>query len=993
MKKTKTEGESVLGPLGTEAIQDRLRRVDRREWVLWSFAFIVTILLLVAVASFSLPMIHARIEGEQALNLKLAVNGLIGLVLLFDLYAIYQQLQIYRIRRQLMEREEMFRLISEHAADMIAVVDVNGRRLYNSPAYERVLGYTQDELKNTLGFDQIHPEDRSRVEEAARVARLSGVGQRTEYRMRHKDGSWRHLESSASTIRNKKGEVERLIIVNRDVTDRKKVEEALRESEERFKSLFENALLGLYRTTPDGHVSMANPTLCRMLGYNSLEELQEQNLEEKGFNPGYSRDEFKKELEKKGYVVGLEGKWRKRDGTSVFVRETARAVPDPSTGKILYYEGTVEDITARKRAENALWEERRLMRTLIDNMPDYIYVRDSKSRFLLANNALAELVGAKSAEGMLGKTDFDFFPKELAQAFYEDDQKVIRTGQGIVNQEEAALDSQGNAKWTLTSKVPLRDKDGRVVGIMGVGRDITERRLAEKELRESQEKFSKAFYSSPETMIISTLPQGRLVEVNDAALRLWEYERSEVIGKTANELGVWVHPEERAAIVQRVTQNGSIREERATFRSKSGRTRQVRISGEIIQSGDELCLLSIVRDITEQEALELQLRQALKMEAVGRLSGGVAHDFNNLLGVIIGYSEFLQEQYEESNPLRKSIDEVLKAGRRAAALTRQLLAFSRQQVLDPKILDLNSVVSDTEKMLRRLIQEDIELVTTLDPKLGKVKADQGQIEQMIMNLAVNSRDAMPHGGSLIIKTENFRMEEDSVRQFPYPVKTGPYICLTVKDTGIGMDAETRARAFEPFFTTKEKGMGTGLGLSMVYGIVKQSGGYIDLESSPGAGATFKIYLPWSDEEPGSEAVLSEAVHAAGGHETILLVEDEDSLRTLTRNSLEASGYKVLEAKEGTSALEASLQYRETIDLLLTDIVMPGMNGRALAQELTRQRPGIKVVFMSGYTGQTYSEKSPIGPGSFFIAKPFSRQALTSKIREALDTVSVAPPKT
>ena len=991
MKRTKPDTDDLLKPFSSSTIQARLRMVDRHEWLLWSFAFLVTILLLVGIASFSLPSIHARMEEGETLNLRLAINGLIGLVLLFDLYTIYQRLQIHKIRRQLIEREEMFRLISEHAADMIAVVDANGRRIYNSPAYEKVLGYTQDELKNTLGFEQIHPDDRSRVEEAARAARLQGVGQRIEYRMRHKDGSWRYLESSASTIRNEKGEVEKLVIVNRDITDRRKAEAALRESEERFKTLFENALLGIYRTTPDGSVLMANPTLCRMLGYSTFEELQEHNLEEKGFNPDYSREDFKKELEEKGSVVGLEATWRRRDGTIIFVRETARVVLDPS-GNLLYYEGTVEDVTAFKRAEEALSEERRLLRTLIDNMPDYIYVRDSGSRFLLANRALAQLVGAKTPEDLLGKSDFDFFPKELAEAFYADDQKIIRTGQGVVNQEEASMDSQGNAKWTLTSKVPLRDKNGLVIGIMGIGRDITKRRLAEKELRESQEKFTKAFYSSPESMVISTLPQGRIVEVNDATLRLWEYERSEVIGKPSSELGIWVNPQERAAVIQHVTQKGSIREEKAAFRSKSGRIHQVRISAEIIQSENELCLLSIIRDITEQEALELQLRQSQKMEAVGRLSGGVAHDFNNLLGVIIGYTEFLQEQFEETNPLRKSIDEVLKAGRRAAALTRQLLAFSRQQVLDPKVLDLNSVVSEMEKMLRRLIREDIELVTVLNPELGRVKADQGQLEQVIMNLVVNARDAMPQGGKLVIKTGNFVMEEDFIRQFPYPVQTGPYICITVTDTGIGMDAETRARAFEPFFTTKEKGMGTGLGLSMVYGIIKQSGGYINVESSPGAGATFNIYLPRSEDVTEPDAVLGEIVHAAGGHETILLVEDEDSLRSLTRQSLESSGYKVLEARDGASALETSQEHKGTIDLLLTDIVMPGMDGRTLALELTRQRPETKVVYMSGYTGQSYSERGPIDPGSFFLAKPFSRHVLTSKIREALDAAAVAPPK-
>jgi len=371
------------------------------------------------------------------------------------------------------------------------------------------------------------------------------------------------------------------------------------------------------------------------------------------------------------------------------------------------------------------------------------------------------------------------------------------------------------------------------------------------------------------------------------------------------------------------------------------------------------------------------------MEAVGRLSGGVAHDFNNLLGVIIGYAEYLQEHLDLENALRSSVDEILKAGKRAASLTRQLLAFSRQQVLDPKVLDLNAVVSDMDKMLRRLIGEDIELSTVLGADLGRLKADQGQLEQVLLNLVVNARDAMPQGGKLRIDAQNMLMDDAFVRRYPYPVQPGPYVCLTVTDSGIGMDAETKARAFEPFFTTKEKGKGTGLGLSTVYGVVKQSGGYIDIYSSPGAGTSFKIYLPRVEEAIKPEAPTGGATSFTG-NETILLAEDETSLRKLTRNTLELCGYKVLEAKDGVEALEVSGRYKGPIDLLLTDMVMPGMGGRALAQELARRRPEIRLAYMSGYTGQAVGSQGPVDPGSVFLLKPFTRELLTRKIREALD---------
>jgi two-component system cell cycle sensor histidine kinase/response regulator CckA len=394
-------------------------------------------------------------------------------------------------------------------------------------------------------------------------------------------------------------------------------------------------------------------------------------------------------------------------------------------------------------------------------------------------------------------------------------------------------------------------------------------------------------------------------------------------------------------------------------------------------------LVIVNRDVSERRQLEEKFRQAQKMEAVGRLSGGVAHDFNNLLGVIIGYAEYLQESLDPGNSLRSSVDEILKAGKRAASLTRQLLAFSRQQVLDPKVLDLNGVVSDMEKMLRRLIGEDVELSTVLSPDLGRLKADQGQLEQVVMNLVVNARDAMPQGGKLVIETQNMVMDEAFIRRYPYPVQPGPYVLLTVTDSGIGMDAETKARAFEPFFTTKEKGKGTGLGLSTVYGVVKQSGGYIDIYSAPGAGTTFKIYLPRVHEAIKTEAPGGTATSFAG-HETILLAEDETSLRTLTRNTLEMCGYKVLEAKDGIEALQISDAFTGTIDLLLTDMVMPGMGGRALAQELSRRRPDVRLAYMSGYTGQAVGSQGPVDPGSVFLLKPFTREVLTRKIREALD---------
>jgi two-component system cell cycle sensor histidine kinase/response regulator CckA len=375
------------------------------------------------------------------------------------------------------------------------------------------------------------------------------------------------------------------------------------------------------------------------------------------------------------------------------------------------------------------------------------------------------------------------------------------------------------------------------------------------------------------------------------------------------------------------------------------------------------------------------LRQSQKMEAIGQLTGGIAHDFNNLLGVIIGYSEALQQSIDPENPLREAIDEIQKAGQRAATLTQQLLAFSRKQVLEPKILDLNSIVEDMRKMLRRLIGEDIELNFNMPADLGRVKADRGQLEQVILNLAVNARDAMPHGGELKIETANAQLGEKDVLRYRYVIP-GRYIVLKVSDTGVGMDAKTKSHIFEPFFTTKEKGKGTGLGLATVYGIVKQSGGYIWLESEPGQGTTFRIFLARA-EGVEEEAAPAEPVKRGDGPRTILLVEDEPSLRKLTHRTLKDMGYTVLEATDAAQAIDVARNTDAPIDLLLTDVIMPGMSGGDLAKKLSPENPHMRVLFMSGYTDGAIEIRGSLPPGMTVLRKPFTRDVLLRTVEGAL----------
>ncbi|MCI0620867.1 MAG: response regulator [Acidobacteria bacterium] len=430
--------------------------------------------------------------------------------------------------------------------------------------------------------------------------------------------------------------------------------------------------------------------------------------------------------------------------------------------------------------------------------------------------------------------------------------------------------------------------------------------------------------------------------------------------------------------------SGTIGEERAVESLKRGATDYVikdRLEGLVIKVRRAL---KEAEERAENRRLEEQLRQSQKVEAVGRLAGGIAHDFNNLLTAIIGYSDILLHDLGDNNPLSAEILEIKKAGQRAATLTSQLLAFSRKQVLHPRVLDLNDVVADMDKMLRRLIGEDIELVTLFGPELGRVKADPGQTEQIIMNLAVNARDAMPQGGKLTIETTNAELDETFARKH-MAVKPGPYVMLAVSDNGRGMDAETQSHLFEPFFTTKELGKGTGLGLSTVYGIVKQSGGNIWVYSEPGEGTVFKIYLPRVTETVETwEPSIKDQTEKLTGTETVLVVEDESVVRNLVRSVLQRNGYTVLEANHGEEALRIAIRHQGTIHLMVTDVVLPHMSGRQLAERMATIRSNVRVLYMSGYTDNAIVQYGVLDPGIAFLQKPFTPDALARKVREVLD---------
>ena len=506
----------------------------------------------------------------------------------------------------------------------------------------------------------------------------------------------------------------------------------------------------------------------------------------------------------------------------------------------------------------------------------------------------------------------------------------------------------------------------------------------------SAARFELLFQANPLPIAYSRISDGEVIDCNDAFLRLTGLARQAVLGKSITELKIWPSPSERVALVDRVL-GGDRTPSEVSLLNAVGEPRTFLMSGVKLDVGGEGSLLMIAQDITEakkasfdRDKLEEQLRHSQKMEAIGSLAGGVAHDFNNLLSVILSYTGFALSGLREGDPLRDDLLEVSKAGQRAVALTRQLLAFGRKQVLEPRVVDLNQICLDLEKMLRRLIGEDIELKQVLLPGLGPVQADPGQLEQVIMNLAVNARDAMPRGGRLTFETSNVVLDEAWAAAHA-DGEAGQYVQLAITDTGSGMDLATQQRVFEPFFTTKEKGKGTGLGLSMVYGIVHQSGGSVTLSSELGRGTTFRVYLPRLTDVRLTPLPSLPPTGPAVGHETVLLVEDEDGVRRAAARMLRSAGYEVLLAAHGGEALLTCEQRAGDIHLLLTDVVMPQMGGQQLAHRLTREWPSIKVLYMSGYTDDAIVHHGVLEPGTHFLVKPFDRATLLRKVRDTLDS--------
>ncbi len=916
------------------------------------------------------------------------------------------------------EHNAYLQALTENNPLAIVVLDPNRRIQMCNPAFEELFGYHQRDVL-TMDLDLLL----SPVGLASQAFELSdraagGEVVRAEAQRRRSDGSLVDVQIvGVPLIAN--GKRIGTFGMYEDITEQRRARLAQKNAEERLSLLFENAVEGIFQTTPGGRILSANPAFARMCGFSSPSEMT-QSVRELGadiYADPQVRSEFKRLIEERGSVENFEHQLRRTDGTRIWVSENARVVRD-ADGKIVSYEGTVEDISDHKRAELERQVNFEIIHgvSVTDNLDDLLrLIHLALRKVLYAENCFVALYEAST-----GMFHFPFFvdrfdvappPQQVGRSCTA---YVYRTGRAMLIPQTAfdKLAAEGEVELVGTASpswlgVPLRTP-AATIGVLvvqhyedqnayterdleflaSVGGQIAlaiERKRAEEKVRDSEARLRVLVEQLP--AVLWTVDAGlRFTSALGAGLMRLGLKPNQLVGmslleyfETADQSFLPIAAHRRA-----------IAGESTTFHiewkggSYACHVEPLRDAGGQFQGA--ICM---ALDITDRRQLEEQLRQSQKMEAVGRLAGGIAHDFNNLLMVIQGYADLLAERLPVGDPLRRNAEQIQTASQRATSLTRQLLAFGRKQMLAPKVLGIQSIIADMEKILFRLIGEDIRLETSSTPDVGLIKADRSQIEQVILNLAVNARDAMPQGGRLTIEASNVDLDA-SASHLPVVVAPGKYVMLAVTDNGFGMDAETQAHIFEPFFTTKEKGKGTGLGLATVYGIVKQSGGYVWVYSEPGRGTSFKIYLPRvEDEQPASVRERhNDPQHVQRGTETILLVEDETGVRELAREYLRSAGYTVLEAEDGHTALELAAMHAGTIHLLMTDVVMPGISGRELAERAKHIRPDMKVLYMSGYTDQAVVHHGILETDAVLLQKPFTLSTLSAKLREILSSDSV-----
>ena len=862
--------------------------------------------------------------------------------------------------------EERHRLAARATNDVIWDWDIRTSHVDWNEGASDAFGIRPSELGRSVEWwsSRIHAEDRDATLASLTDAIDSQAQLWTaEYRFLCGDGRYAEILDRGYVLRDTDGTPRRMIGSMLNLTERRAAER----ERDRFFSLSADMFC---IASFNGYFVRVNPAFCDVLGYTTDELVATPILELIHPDDRARTVEGGRRLAIGNVTQRYENRFRCRDGTYKWLAWTAQSV-HPEQGTVY---AVARDVTEQKRAEERLRASEEWYRLLFDASPLPLWVYDVETlEFLAVNDAAVKHYGYSRAE-FLAMRITDIRPEE-------DVPKVMAVARAPDNPEfeggvwrHRTKEGRTILVEVVTHAITVLDRPARLT----LAHDVTERKYAERELRQTADTLQTLIQASP-LAIVTTDVNGIVNEWNVAAERTFGWVAGDVIGRPIP----IVPMEQMEEDTRRMSMSGehSFSGYETRCLRKDGSLVDVYVSTALLRGGGGILgTVWVMADVTERKVMEEQLRQAQKMDAVGQLAGGVAHDFNNLLTVITSYGQFLLNALPEHDPRRSDAHEITQAAARASGLTRQLLAFSRRQVLQPQVLDLNEVIGDMEKLLRRVISEDISLVTQFESSIGAVRADRGQIEQVVMNLVVNARDAMPSGGVLAISTRVIHLDAAYARRHA-GVNPGRHVVISVRDTGLGMDAATQERIFEPFFTTKAKGKGTGLGLSTVYGIVRQSGGHVEVRSSLGRGTTFEIILPQV-----STTLPSRAEHAIGatiprGTETVLVVEDEDAVRHIVRRVLEEQGYVLVEARDGHEALRVCAERGDQIDLVLSDVIMPGMGGRQLARALASTHPTLPVMFMSGY-----SDDGELAGGieSGVLAKPFTAETLARQVREALD---------
>jgi two-component system cell cycle sensor histidine kinase/response regulator CckA len=826
---------------------------------------------------------------------------------------------------------------------------------------------------------RVHEDDQVAFQNTIQGTLKAGTDYENLYRVKRPDGSFRWLQEWGVLERDVTGAPRKLMEVSIDVTERRQNEVQLQQTVSRLQATLESTADGILVVDLSGRILDFNQQFLNI--WEISPELIRVGRKEDlvaAFNTSESSRQIVGQLvDPDAFVSRVQQIYQQPDESTfdVLTFLNGRIVerysrPQRVAGVPVGRVWSFRDVTERRKAEKELRETSDLLRAVVTGTTDAVFVKDINGRYLMFNEAACQFVGKPVVE-VLGRDDTELFDVRSAAFVMERDRRIMETGD--IETKEETLTAAGATRTYLATKGPYRDASGKVIGVLGISRDITDRKRAEEER-------DRLWNYAPDPLCIATF-DGKLSQVNPAWSRILGWHESELLGRPWLD---FVHPDDHRATLEareQLLQGNSVIGFENRYRCRNGQFRW--FSWNSIPLSASRRILGFIRDVTTEKQIAEQFRQAQKMEAVGRLAGGIAHDFNNLLTVINGHAELLLAAMLPRDPQREPLISIRDAGERAAALTSQLLSLSRKAIVEPKVIDLNEVVESTARLLRRLIGTHIQLSVIPCPGSAPVKADPSQMEQVVMNLVVNARDAMPSGGQLTIQTNRVTItQQDS----PHPIQLVPgnYICLNVQDTGQGMTSDVKNKIFEPFFTTKAIGKGTGLGLAVVHGVIAQCGGQILVETLPDSGTTFSLYIPMSEENLHAE---SAAPGRSSGHgtETVLLVEDDESVRRITRIALESQGFSVIEASSGPDALQLISRITGPIDLVITDVVMPEMGGRQLVECIREQRPDQRVLYMSGHTFDTMIHRGTVVSGDAFLQKPFTALGLVRKVRSILDS--------